>query len=314
MAVQFPTLTNPYEDVVSWTKEREAGSQALLASQKAQQEELFGKYKSAVAAQPTMQASYKQLSTEAGIPELQSQITDINKQMSSVQQMLNNLDVNIGEQTRGSWATQSQREQLKAAQMGGLTRQMANLGAAAAPLSNQLTASQQNIATQLGLISADQQKQLQPFIMEIDAQSDRFAREITLYDQTTQDTLSALIAKAGREAEMQQAEWDKAMKLAEQEQQYLYQKALNAQQIAASYGLKRMELAASTARPSVGEALSNMAGQYTHYHPRTKQYGQWFINTAGQALTREEAGRIVQQQTGADYNEIMRQIYQTFPG
>lgn len=207
-------LLNPNQQIVDWSKENAAARDKLLGGQQQQFSTLYGKYQSAV-------------------NPLQGQIGNINKQIGDVQSMLSNLDTNIGSQTKGTWTSQAQRDRLKAYQAKPLTEELANLGTAAAPLNEQLS----NVRGDYG--------------MQIQQQSDYFARQITGFDHSSQNELSGLVAKIQRNEAISDQQWQRANQLADQESSFQHQMAL-----------AKVQLQASTAQNSMfSDYLRSLTGK-----------------------------------------------------
>ena len=306
--------TDTFNEIMGTVKANKSGSNALLASQNKQQQTLFNKYQALIKSQPTMANEYTRLSGEAGIPELQNTLGGLNTQMANVQGLLSNLGENINSRTQGTFTTQAQKDRLLAYEQAPLTKQLAEIGIAQTPLQQQLTTSQQNIANMLGLISQDQQKQLQPLIMQIDSLSDKFAREITMYNNNAQNKLTALIQKYTQEGSLELEQMKEANALAMQEADFANQKAMAAQSFANSVSLKNMDIAASKEEsPSLKSELGKMAG-YVVYGKTTPTSVDFVNPKTGALMTREQAGRILANDTGVGYDEAMKNIYATFPG
>jgi len=222
---EYATTGNPWAPIMANTLEGFAGGQSaqtarLLGSQREQQENLFGKFQQAISGQETMENAYSRLSNEAGLPGLSSSLAGINKLIGETQQMINQLDTNITERTKGTFTSEAQRQRQVAAEHVPLAKQLSEYGTAAAPLATQLSAAQQNIATRLGLISQDQQKALQPLILQIDSLSDRFAREITGWTQSKTTEFNAILHKITRQEQLDDAAVARANQLADEEKQW----------------------------------------------------------------------------------------------
>jgi len=296
----------------SFAQETTAGVQSLLASQKAEQAGLFGQYTAASKAQEPLSAAYTRLGQEAGVPELTSTIQGFKTQMAGVQGKINQLEQAITERTKGHLVSATQRAGIQAYEQQGLTREMGAIGTAMLPSVENLSAAQQQIATKLGLISADQQKDLQPLIMQIDALSDRFAREMQGYTQAKTTEFNALLAKVQRGWQLQDAEIARANELADAERAWERTKEQMAIEYSNSARLKGIPSASETSTtPTLAEALSAMS-PYVNYG-QTGAVDIWNPDIA-QWVTREAAGRTIASQTGVNYNDVMKQIYSQFPG
>lgn len=250
-----------YDPLTSFAKEQSAGLQSLIAGQTAQQENLFGQYKATSAAQEPLSAAYTRLGTEAGIPELSKTIGGFKTQIANVQNMINQLNDNITERTKGTFTSEAQRQRQVAAEQDPLTKQLSSFGIAMQPYTEQLSAAQQGIATKLGLISADQQKQLQPLIMQIDTLSDRFSREITGYTTASTNEFNALIAKIQRQQQLTDQETARANDLADQERAWERTKDQMAMEY--SYSAKLKGISSGDNQPSESDIQRKAQGSLT---------------------------------------------------
>jgi len=237
--------------------------QNLLRSQQQQIESGIGQYRAASQAQEPLQAAYTRLGTEAGVPEIEKTIGGYKTQIATIQNQLNALEANINERTRGQGMTEAQRQRLIAHERQPLTEQLGQVSTAMAPEVEQLSAAQSKIATQLGLISQDQQKALQPLIMQIDTMSDRFSREINMYTSEKQTTLTALMDKLTRDRQLADREWQQAQDLAAEERKWAQTKEQLALQFSYDAKLKGMTSGEDTVtKPDAEKSLRNEMANY----------------------------------------------------
>lgn len=246
-------------DLWSWAREQTNLGQQLLKSQEQQQAGLFGQYTATSQAQEPLQAAYGRLGTEAGVPELEKTIGGFKTNIADVQNRLNQLEGNINERIKGQDVSEAQRQRILGYEATPLTKQLGELGTAMAPYTEQLSGAQSKIATQLGLISADQQKALQPLIMQIDSTSDRFAREITMYTSQKETTLTALMDKLTRDRQLADREWQQAQDLATEERAWSKTKEQLALQF--SYDAKLKGMTSGDSSPSESDIQREAQGR-----------------------------------------------------
>lgn len=240
--------------------DEQAGIKSLLGSQKAEQNALYGKYEAVTKAQEPLTVAYKRLGVEAGVPELSKTIGGFKGQIADLQGMISSLDDNITERTKGTFTSEAQRNRMVAYEGEDLNKQLGAVGTAMSPFTEQLSAAQSNIATMLGLTQADQQKELQPLIMQIDGLSDRFAREMTGYTQSKTMEFNTLLEKAKQGWQMEDAEWQRANDLADQESAWERTKQQLAIQYSNDVKLKGMTSGGTKAdaTPTKSEALNDL--------------------------------------------------------
>jgi hypothetical protein len=244
----------------SFIQEQGTGINNLLASQRAESNALYGKYEAATKAQEPLQAAYTRLGTEAGVPELSKTISGFKTQIAGVQNMINQLNDNITQRTQGTFTNEAQRQRQVAAEQAPLTKQLGEFGLAMTPFTEQMSAAQQSIATQLGLVSADQQKELQPLVMQIDSLSDRFAREMTGYTQSKTLEFNALLAKVQHGWDLEIKEQERANQLADEESAWERTKQQMALQY--SYDVKKSN---ATSTPSTGDVENSLRSEMASY-------------------------------------------------
>jgi hypothetical protein len=112
-----------------------AGSQDIIAAQNKQLQDLM--------------SSYTGMQEKAGIPGLQSTVQGYETQISNVQNLLNQLEGNINERTKGTMTTEAQRQRMLASEQTPLRNQLGVLGQALAPAEQALSTAQSTVKDQL---------------------------------------------------------------------------------------------------------------------------------------------------------------------
>jgi hypothetical protein len=84
----------------------------------------------------------------------------------------------------------------------------------------------------MGLQTQQQDRELEPVKLRINAISDRFARELTGFSADRELGLTTLMDKLKRERELSDQEWTRAQQLADEERAYQRQKAAAAASLA----------------------------------------------------------------------------------
>ena len=312
MAKPISAMTKALQSQVSkYSKGMTTGMTKLLASQEKKQEGLFKQYETKSAGQEKMADAYTRLSGEAGLPDVQKQLDIYKGNIYQIQGLLDELDKNVTERTTGTLTSEAQRQRQIAYEATPLQANLAKLGTAAAPLREQLTSTQQTIATQLGLQSQDQLKELQPLIMRIDATSDRFSREITGYTTSKQNELSIMLEKLQRSQALDDAEWKRVTALAAEEREFARQKQLIAIN-AANSAKKETASTKSKTTASFKAAVAKPSGFKVAIHgeerstPRPGEVGY---------ITREDfIKRLSLQFPSIDKNDIAQYVYQYYSG
>lgn len=198
----------------------------LLGKQKAEQQGLFGQYSTTSAGQEKLPALYERLNTEMGIPELNKQAQVFKDQIYSTKDLLDRLNDDIQSRNSGTMTTESQYRRQIAAESQPLQTTLSRLGTGLQPVSDLIQSGQQQLSTVLPLYMQQQEKELKPVEMQINALGDRFSREITGFTTNKQNELTTLMDKIQRQRELSDREWQRAQDLAKEEREFARQKSL----------------------------------------------------------------------------------------
>jgi len=242
MALSIPEPS--YQQLTDFSNRYRSEQDALLGRQKAEQEGLFGQYEQKLGSQEKLPALYSRLQQEAGIPELQKQRDVFKTQIYGVQGMLDRLDEDVTSRTQGTLTTEAQRRRMVGAEGETLNNQLGRLGTGLQPIADMYNEASSQVGTLLGLNQEQNQLELSPLTMRINALGDRFAREMTGFDNTRQTELNTILDKLNRERALADREWQRAAELAKQEAAFAQQKKLIQAQMTQSQG--RIGTAAST--------------------------------------------------------------------
>lgn len=197
-----------------------------LASQKAEQEGLFGQFENLQRNQEALPALYQRLETEAGIPELSQQAAAFKDQIFRVKSLLDRVGEDITARTSGTLTTEAQRRRLEASESETLNTELGRLGTGLAPVADLLSSAQGRLGTMMSLNAQEQEQELEPVKMRINALSDRFARELSGYSEQRELTLTSLLDKLERERFLSDRDWQLAQQLAAEERNFSRQKQL----------------------------------------------------------------------------------------
>jgi hypothetical protein len=229
----------------------------LLAKQKAEEEGLFSNYENKLAGQEKLTDAYGRLKTEAGIPDLQKQVDVYKTEIYKVKDLLDRLDEDITSRTRGTFTSEAQRNRQVAAEGDPLRTSLSRLGTAATPYMERLSSAMSEVGTMLGLTKDEQTKELEPIKMRINATTDRFAREITGFNQSKTDELNGLLDQITRGRELEDREWERIQTLAAEERAWAKTKEEMALQF--EYDMK-----SAKASGSGSDALASILSKYAN--------------------------------------------------
>ena len=230
-AAPAPTPTPP---LVDFAAKQKAESDALLARQRGEQEGLFGNYESIRKNQEALPALYGRLQKEAGIPQLGEQAQAFKNEIYKTKGLLDRLQEDITTRTKGSLTNESQVNRLNAYEGGNLRTQLGRLGTGLEPVADMLRSATESVGTQLTLNTQQQERELEPVKMRINAISDRFAREITGFNSNKELTLTALLDDIQRGRQLADRDWELAQTLAKEERDFAKQKTLATMQLSAN--------------------------------------------------------------------------------
>lgn len=225
--------------------------QTLLDNQNRQQQGLFDQYSQKITGQEALPALYSRLQNEAGIPGLSQAAQGYKNEIYRVKDRLDRLGEDVTARTTGYNVSDAQRRRLEAAEANPIETNLARLGTGLAPIADMLTSAQSGVQNQIGLYAEQQNKELKPLEMQINSLSDRFAREITGFQQGHEDTLTNLLNKLQREQQLSDREWEAAQQLAAEERSFARQKSLAATQLSANYSGGGSTATPAPAKPSL---------------------------------------------------------------
>lgn len=219
---------NVSQPLFDFAAQQRAESDALLARQRAEQQGLFDQYTQKIGSQEQLPALYQRLQQEAGIPELSGQAQAFKDEIYRVKGLLDRLGEDVTSRTQGTLTTESMRNRIIAAEGDPLRTNLARLGTGLQPVADMLTSAQGQLSTVLPLYMQQQDRELRPLEMQIDALGDRFAREITGFNSNKETQLTAILDKLTRDRELSDREWQLAQDLAAEEREFSRQKQLAA--------------------------------------------------------------------------------------
>lgn len=198
----------------------------LLNQQNQTQENAFNQYQQTISGQESLTSAYDRLKNELKIPELQQTSSAIQSEIFKVKNLLNNLDQNVTDRTRGTLTTEAQRQRMGAYEAQPLQKNLGTLSTSLEPIMQNLSGANQQVQTLLQLQRSDQDRQLKPLEMQISSLSDRFARELTGFSNSKTTELNALVDKINRDRELSDREWQRTQQLASEEREFSRQKQL----------------------------------------------------------------------------------------
>mgnify|MGYP001578858258 FL=1 len=207
-------------DINSVLAKQRADTQAILDRQNAEQNALFDVFKTQSAGQEKIGSAYSRLAGEQGIPGLQTSAAIIQGEIGNVKALIDRLEQDVTTRTAGTLTSEAQRRRTVAAERTPLSDTLGRLATGLDPVTRALETAQGNVGTQLSLTAQEQAKELRPAEMQISALSDRFAREMTGYNQDKQSELSAVLAKISRDEALSDREWQSAQQLASEERSW----------------------------------------------------------------------------------------------
>lgn len=236
------------------------GMSDLLNQQNAQSTGLFNQYTTASNAQPKLTDILNTAQSQAGLGNLQSNISLFNTQASGVKGMIDRLNEDTQARTVGTNANQAYLDRMRAVEGGGLNTQLSRLTTGLGDATNAYNTASQGIGQQLTAAQADQATALHPLELQINSMGDQFARQLTGYTTSAQQQLDTLMAKLNNQQSLNNQEWQQAADLAKQEQAFQQQRSLVAQQSGSVNTFLGSGLTGKNT--GVGNVISNGPGDY----------------------------------------------------
>lgn len=198
----------------------------VLSKQAGQEQNLITQFQNTVSGQEPLTAIYTRLQNEQGVPQLQGQIANYEKDISTQQNLLDTLESSVNERTKGTLTTEAQRQRQLASESAPLVANLGSLGKGLAPLASDLATREGNVTTGLSTSEAEQQRQLTPITTAISAFSDQAAREITGYSADQKSALDVYTQQVANGQELTMEQQKEAAALIQQEKDFNNQKGL----------------------------------------------------------------------------------------
>ena len=216
--------STPVFDYAGIIQKQEADRIAEQERQNKSQEALFTEYQTKVLGQPTLESEYGRLKTETGLAGEEKQIDIFKGRLGQLQSGLNELDQAIKERTAGQFVSEAQRARQAALEKGQVGTEMARLAESYKPVFEQYGRKAGELGTMLGLVREQQKKELTPLEMRISAFSDRYATEMTGFNDAKKAELEIVLTKLSRDQQLSNYELQKADQLAKEERDWIREK------------------------------------------------------------------------------------------
>lgn len=207
-------------DPSSFLAESKRQQEDLFNRQRAEEEALFRTFEERHKAQPGLTSVYDKLIAEQGLPEKQQAASAVRGEIFKVKDLLDQLESDVTSRVSGTLTSEAQRRRQIAAEREPLSANLGRLATGLEPLNQDIATSMGMVSTKLGLTQKDQERELDPIRMRISATSDRFAREMTGYNQTKQNELTLLLNKMEEQQQLDQREWQRVQQLASEEREW----------------------------------------------------------------------------------------------
>lgn len=189
---------------------------ALLSGQDTRTGDFLTRYTNAIGSQPSTSAIATRIGEEIGLPQLQSNARSLN-------QTLFNLPTTYSKATTGYDVNANQLARI-------VGQKQSEIAPSAALASENALAAEGIVDKRLGYEARDQDRALLPFQTEQGFLADRLARETSLFSESNEQELNALIKKLEAGVTLSEGEKNRANQLAIAEKGY--QNALETARIA----------------------------------------------------------------------------------
>lgn len=243
-----------YTEATDTLAKQKASNAALLASQAGQESDYLNRYKTAIGGQETSSAMAKRIGAELNLPTLSENAFNLNRTVRELPQT-------YSAATRGFDVNANQLSRIIGQKTAELTPALTTANEAVANAN-------QALATQMGYQLSDQEKQLLPFTTEKELLTNKLARETSMYTAENENELNTIIQKIASGIQISEAEKNRAMQLAAQEQTYnLEKEKLNQpswQEITIGGNKYRINMATGE-KQLLGSATAPNTGNGTNY-------------------------------------------------
>jgi len=150
---------------------------------------------------------YTQIADALGLPEQQKIAGTLREQIGNLEDTIKRVEPNVAATTGGSLVTQAQRAGMVEARRKPLLERLGEFTTGLGRISENITATRQDLTTRVQLFMEGQQQALKPFEVQLAAMNDRAARLVSGYSQDVQNQLTTLMAKWQRDNELADQEW-----------------------------------------------------------------------------------------------------------
>lgn len=198
----------------------------LLATQRAEEENLFKQFETLQGGQEALPVLYQRLLNENNVPQLQQQLGGLRGEVFKVKDLLDRLDEDVTTRTTGTFTNESQRRRQIAAEGEPLRNSLGRLATGQQTAAEQLQTALGNVSTMFGLNTAEQDQELEPIKMRLAAFGDRAARELTGFTNDRQNELTLLLDKLQADRQLSQRDWEQASLLSQESREFERQKQL----------------------------------------------------------------------------------------
>lgn len=243
----LPDVGAAYQGQIDKVDELAKGRDALISRLNSQEDSNYAALIAKQQSQEKLSDAFSRLRKENGLDDLQSVISQFKTQIYNTKGVLNGLDANINDRTQGTLTTQGQQDRMRQIEGGKINDQLAQLANGLQPAEEAFTAGSNMLGQQLQFMSADQERELQPYKLQIQAFSDRAAREISGYNESSKSILDTNLARINAGLQLSTEEWKQTMEAAAKEKEYANQFKIASMQAANSLATAKISAGASAA-------------------------------------------------------------------
>lgn len=196
-------------------------SEAFSAGQKAEEEGFLSALKERTAAQETLPAAAERIGGELGLPALRESALGLTQTLNQIRGDIRRVPEQQETIAKQVGISAPSLERRIASERGELARGLEPVAEAAGQISPALQSAEAQLGQRLGLLVAEQEKELRPFYQaQLPLLQDRLAREQANYTQDKQNELTLLLTNMSQNFQATQAELDRANQLAQAEMGY----------------------------------------------------------------------------------------------
>ena len=188
-----------------------------FSGQRAEQKQFVGDYTSALKGQETLPAMSDRLGTQMELPQLRETAQGYSELGNTLSSQIKAVPDVVAGTTRESLVTDPQRQRMIQKQQEPLLQSLGEVGQLGEMAGQRVTQAENQLGIQMGLAQTQQQRDMQPWMMQYDTMNVQQAREMTGWTNEMSNELNRLLANQSAGVTLSEGEANRMHELSVQE-------------------------------------------------------------------------------------------------